>query len=190
MSRPTVRGVTDADLPAVASIFAHYVVHTTTTFEEEPPTRAAWAHKRDDIAARRLPFLVAETEGQIAGYAYAAAWRDKRSYRYTAEDTVYVAPGSTGRGLGRLLLEAVIQECSRTGIRQLIAVIADSPASAALHQACGFAEAGRLQSVGFKHGRWIDTLLMQRPLGAEGSAAAQGSADAGGSIPATCEQNL
>jgi L-amino acid N-acyltransferase YncA len=172
MSRPRVRGVTDADLPAVAGIFGYYVLHSAATFEEDPPTCSAWGHKRDEITARRLPFLIAEIEGQVAGYAYASAWRDKPSYRYTAEDTVYVAPGSTGHGLGRLLLDAVIKDCARTPVRQLVAVIADTgmPASQALHQACGFSEVGRLRSVGYKHERWIDTVLMQRQLTTDGSA--------------------
>ncbi len=172
MSRPTVRAVTDADLPAVAGIFAHYVRRSVATFEEDPPSAAAWRRKRDEIAARGLPFLVAEAGGQVAGYAYATAWRDKPGYRHTAEDTVYVAPDSTGHGLGRSLLEAVIEQCARAGIRQLVAVVADTgiPASLALHRACGFVEAGRLRAVGWKHGRWIDTVLMQRPLTADGAA--------------------
>jgi L-amino acid N-acyltransferase YncA len=166
MVRPMLRGVTEADLPAVAGIFAHYVVHSLATFEEHPPAASAWERKREEISARGLPFLVAEAEGLVAGYAYASVWRDKPAYRYTAEDAVYVAPGSTGQGLGRLLLRAVIDECAAQGVRQLVAVIADtgSPASQALHRACGFREAGRLRSVGYKHERWIDTVLMQLDL--------------------------
>jgi L-amino acid N-acyltransferase YncA len=160
--------VADADLPAVAGIFAHYVLRSVATLEDDPPSCAAWRRRKAEIAARRLPFLVAEAGGQVAGYAYATGWRDKPGYRHTAEDTVYVAPGSTGHGLGRALLEAVIEQCASAGIRQLVAVIADTgiPASQALHRACGFAEAGRLRAVGWKHGRWIDTVLMQRPLAA------------------------
>jgi phosphinothricin acetyltransferase len=166
MERLMLRGVTDADLPAVAGIFAHYVLHSLATFEEHPPAVSAWERKREEISARSLPFLVAEAEGHIAGYAYASVWRDKPAYRYTAEDAVYVAPGSTGQGLGRLLLQAVIRECASGGVHQLVAVIADtgSPASQALHRACGFREAGRLRSVGYKHDRWIDTVLMQLDL--------------------------
>jgi phosphinothricin acetyltransferase len=161
-----LRRVADADLPAVAGIFAHYVVHSLATFDEDPPTAAAWERKREEISARGLPFLVAEAGGHVAGYAYASVWRDKPGYRHTAEDTVYVAPGSTGQGLGRLLLRAVIDECAAIGLRQLVGVIADTgdPASQALHRACGFREAGRLRSVGYKHERWIDTVLMQLDL--------------------------
>jgi phosphinothricin acetyltransferase len=166
MGQLTLRGVTDADLPAVAGIFEHYVLHTLATFDEHPPAVSAWRHKRQELSARALPFLVAEADGHVAGYAYASVWRDKPGYRHTAEDTVYVAPGSTGQGLGRLLLQAVIRECAAGGIRQLVAVIADTgiPASQALHRACGFREAGRLRSVGYKHDRWIDTVLMQLEL--------------------------
>jgi phosphinothricin acetyltransferase len=173
MGRLTVRAVTDADLPVVAGIFAHYVMHSLATFDEHPPAVSAWEHKREELSARGLPFLVAEvgghaagTGGHVAGYAFASLWRGKPGYRYTAEDTVYVAPESTGQGAGRLLLQAVIQECAAIGIRQLVAVIADAgtPASLALHRACGFTEAGRLRSVGYKHDRWIDTVLMQREL--------------------------
>ena len=115
---------------------------------------------------RGLPFLVAETGGVVAGDAYASPWRPKPAYRHTAEDSVYLAPGQRGRGLGRLLLEALLAGCADADVRQVVAVIVDSgdPASAALHQACGFAVAG-LSRVGYKHGRWIDTLLMQRGLG-------------------------
>ncbi|HEY7918714.1 MAG TPA: GNAT family N-acetyltransferase, partial [Streptosporangiaceae bacterium] len=119
-----------------------------------------------DLTERKLPFLVAEAAGTVAGYAYASPWRPKPAYRHTVEDSVYLAPGQRGRGLGRLLLESLLAGCADAGVRQVIAVIADSgdPASAALHRACGFADAGRLTQVGFKHGRWIDTVLMQREL--------------------------
>jgi phosphinothricin acetyltransferase len=160
------RRVTDRDIAAVAEIYAHYVRHSLATFEEQPPGTADWQHKRDELAARRLPFLVAEDGGRVTAFGYASPWRDRPSYRYTAEDTVYVAPDATGRGLGRLVLEALVDECAGAGIRQLLAVIADTglPASVALHRACGFTEAGRLRGVGYKHGRWIDTVIMQRAL--------------------------
>ena len=113
---------------------------------------------------RKLPFLVAEAGGTVAGYAYASPWRPKPAYRHTVEDSVYLAPGQRGRGLGRLLLESLLTGCADAGVRQVIAVIADSgdPASVALHRACGFAETGRLSQVGYKHGRWLDTVLLQR----------------------------
>jgi phosphinothricin acetyltransferase len=125
-----------------------------------------WRQRLADLTERKLPFLVAEAAGTVAGYAYASPWRPKPAYRHTVEDSVYLAPGQRGRGLGRLLLESLLAGCADAGVRQVIAVIADSgdPASAALHRACGFADAGRLSHVGFKHGRWIDTVLMQREL--------------------------
>jgi L-amino acid N-acyltransferase YncA len=162
-----VRTAVQADLEQVAAIYAHYVITTEATFEEIPPTAADWRRRLDDLAGRDLPFLVAESGGVVGGYAYAAPWRPKPAYRHTVEDTVYVSPGHTGLGLGSALLGALLAECERVGARQVIAVIADtgSDASAALHRRFGFAQAGRLSGVGRKHGRWIDTVLMQRRLG-------------------------
>ena len=157
-----------ADLGRVAEIFAHYVTHSVVTFETEPPTVADWQVRLDTLASRGLPFLVARTGGEVAGYAYASPWRPKPAYRHTLEDTVYLAPGETGRGLGRRLLAELLSRAGQTGARQMVAVIADagadSEASVALHRALGFAHAGRLAAVGHKHGRWIDTVLMQRGL--------------------------
>ncbi|MFD9949785.1 GNAT family N-acetyltransferase [Nonomuraea sp. NPDC059023] len=157
-----IRPVTEADLPAVADIYAHYVLNTVATFEENPPEPGFWRAK----AASGLPFLVAEADGAVGGFAYAGQYRPKPAYRHSLEDTVYLAPGFTGRGLGRALLEALVAACRDSGARQIIAVIADGgdPASAKLHRALGFREAGRLRAVGFKHGRWLDTVLMQLDL--------------------------
>jgi L-amino acid N-acyltransferase YncA len=174
-----VRAAVPADLEPVAAICAHYVTTTVTTFEEVPPTAADWQRRLDDLAGRNLPFLVAAQDGAVAGgpgqlntvcgYAYASPWRPKPAYRYTVEDTVYISPDRTGRGLGRALLGALLTACEQAGVRQVIAVIADtgSDASAALHRRLGFTTAGRLTRVGRKHGRWIDTVLMQRDLGAD-----------------------
>lgn len=158
------------DLEAIAGIFARYVVESVATFEEVPPTVAHWRQRLDDLASRPLPFLVAEVGGEVAGYAYASPWRPKPAYRYTVENTVYVAPEWTGIGLGRLLLDELLAQCAQVGVRQMIAVLADTgdPTSAALHYACGFVEAGRLRAVGRKHDRWIDTLLLQRDLSTGG----------------------
>jgi L-amino acid N-acyltransferase YncA len=136
------------------------------TFEDSPRTQAYWSQHADELAQLGLPFLVAETDGEIVGYAYAGPWRRKPAYRSAAEDSVFVAPGRTGLGIGRRLLTELIAACADARLRQLIAVIADSgeQASVALHLACGFSHAGRLTEVGFKHGRWIDTVLMQRTL--------------------------
>lgn len=161
-----VRTATAADAEAIAGIFAHYVTSSIVTFEETPPTAGQWQARLADLAASGLPVLVAELDGAVAGYAYASPWRPKPAYRHTVEDTVYLAPHSRGRGLGRLLLDALLDACAAAGVRQVIAVIADTgdPASAALHYRCGFTQAGRLSEVGHKHGRWVDTLLLQRPL--------------------------
>ena len=131
------------------------------------PTAADWQRRLHDLARRNLPFLVAEENGTVCGYAYATPWRPKPAYRYTVEDTVYIAHDRTGRGLGRALLGALLTGCDQAGARQVIAVIADtgSDASVALHRRLGFMPAGRLCRVGHKHGRWIDTVLMQRELG-------------------------
>ena len=162
----SVRAATLADLEAVAGILAFYVTGSVATFEEDPPGVSQWRHRLGDLAERKLPFLVAEAAGAIAGYAYASPWRPKPAYRHTVEDSVYLAPGQRGRGLGRMLLQSLLAACADAGVRQVIAVIADTgdPASVALHRACGFADAGRLSQVGYKHGRWIDTRLMQREL--------------------------
>ena len=169
--RPVViRKAIPADSEQVAAIFAHYVATSVATFEEVPPTAADWRRRLDELGRQNLPFLVAQV-GQagevVCGYAYASPWRPKPAYRYTVEDTVYISPGHTGRGLGSALLGGLLDGCAAAGARQVIAVIADtgSDVSAALHRRFGFAEAGRLRGVGRKHGRWIDTVLMQRELG-------------------------
>jgi L-amino acid N-acyltransferase YncA len=166
-SEPVIRAAIPADAGQVAAIFAHYVATSVATFEEVPPTAADWRRRLDDLTGRNLPFLVAEAGRTVCGYAYASPWRPKPAYRHTVEDTVYISPGHTGRGLGRALLGGLLDGCADAGARQVIAVIADtgSDASAALHRRFGFAEAGRLSGVGRKHGRWIDTVLMQRELG-------------------------
>ena len=175
-----IRAAEANDLGVIAGIFAHYVTTSVSTFEETPPTVREWENKLSGISELGLPFLVVESgggggrgagggRGVVAGYAYAGPWRPKPAYRHTVEDSVYLAPGWTGRGLGRMLLTALLAHCARAGARQMIAVIADSgaDASVALHRACGFTDAGRLAGVGFKHGRWLDTLLLQRGLTAD-----------------------
>lgn len=161
-----IRPVRADDLDAVTGIFAHYVATSVVTFETTPPTVEYWRRSCDDLASRGLPFLVCERAGEVAGFAYAAPWRPKPAYRHTVECTIYLAPDHTGQGLGRRLLSALLEQCARAGAEQVIAVIADSgnPASEALHRSCGFSDAGRLRNVGRKHGRLIDTLLMQHDL--------------------------
>ncbi|RJL24219.1 GNAT family N-acetyltransferase [Bailinhaonella thermotolerans] len=164
-----IRPATLADLKTVGAIYAHYVREGVATFDEEPPGPEAWEAKHADLAARGLPFLVAEVDGEVAGYAYAAQYRPKPAYRHTVEDTIYLAPERTGRGLGKALLTALIEDATRAGARQMIAVVADTgdPASTLLHLRHGFTEVGRLKAVGRKHGRWVDTVLLQRELAAE-----------------------
>jgi len=162
-----VRAAVPADAERVAAIFAHYVTSSVATFEEVAPTADQWRQRLADRTARNLPFVVAEADGSVCGYAYASPWRPKPAYRYTVEDSVFLAPGRTGRGIGSALLGTLLAGCAAAGARQVIAVIADtgSDASAALHRRFGFTQAGLLAGVGRKHGRWIDTLLMQKDLG-------------------------
>jgi phosphinothricin acetyltransferase len=181
--QPVVRAAVPADAEPVAAIFAHYVATSVATFEEVAPTAADWRRRLGELAARNLPFLVAEARvagngmgeagagvggdgGFVCGFAYASPWRPKSAYRHTVEDTVYLSPGCTGRGIGSALLGTLLAGCAAAGARQVIAVIADtgSDASAALHRRFGFTQAGLLSGVGRKHGRWIDTLLMQKEL--------------------------
>jgi L-amino acid N-acyltransferase YncA len=159
----TIRPATPADAAAVAAIYAHYVETSAATFDEVAPTADETAAR---IEAARLPFLVSETGGTIDGYAYLVPYSDRRAYRFTVEDSVYVAPEARGRSVGKALLEQLLAEGKRAGVREVIARIAvtDDPASVEIHRAFGFIEAGRLTDVGFKLGRWHDTLLMQRSL--------------------------
>jgi len=153
-----IRPAEPADTEQVAAIFAHYVATSVATFEVGQGVQGVQGGQEVEAAG---------DAGAICGYAYASPWRPKPAYRYTVEDTVYISPAHTGRGLGRALLGGLLAGCADAGARQVIAVIADtgSDASAALHRRFGFAEAGRLRGVGRKHGRWIDTVLMQRELG-------------------------
>ena len=169
---PIVRACKAGDLAAIERIYAHYVLHGTATFEEVPPGSDYWRERLDEITGLGLPFLVGEFRGEVLGYAYCTRWRPRPGYRYTAEDSVYVAHEAVGRGIGSLLLPALLAGCEAAGIRQVIAVIAsgDDAASLALHRRFGFEQVGRLTAVGFKFGRWLDTTLMQRQLGSEPTA--------------------
>ena len=162
-----VRASRDTDIPKIAAIYAHHVRHGLASFEETPPDANEMAKRRLDIVAKGFPYLVAEAEGAILGYCYASLYRARVAYRFTLEDSVYVAPDAIRRGVGRALLGALIPACEATGARQLIAVIGDSAnrSSIGLHEAFGFVRVGLLTSVGFKFGRWVDSVLMQRGLG-------------------------
>jgi len=172
-----VRPATAADVEAIAAIYAHHVIHGAGTFEETPPAPEEIARRIAAVAALGLPYLVAQASeaasNEVIGFAYAAPFRPRAAYRYTAEDSVYVAPGFARAGVGRTLLGQVIGECEALGLRQLMAVIgdADNAASIGLHRALGFAPAGICRAVGFKHGRWLDTVWMQRPLNSGDSEA-------------------
>lgn len=164
---PTIRPSREADLDAITAIYAHHVLHGTGTFELEPPTRADMAARRAEVLARGLPWLVAEADGNVLGFAYANWFKPRPAYRFSAEDSVYVADAARGRGVGRALLTALIEHAEAAGVRQLMAVVGDSAnaGSIALHRALGFEPAGVMRSVGWKHGAWRDIVLMQRPLG-------------------------
>jgi phosphinothricin acetyltransferase len=161
-----IRAATDADAEALAEIYDHHVRTGFGSFELEPPGVTWMNAKRRDVQAHGLPFVVAELGRRVLGYAYAAPFRPRPGYRYTAEDSVYVAPDAVGRGVGRATLAAVLDQCAARGLRQVVAVIGDSgnAASIGLHRALGFQDAGVLRDVGFKHGRWVDIVFMQKPL--------------------------
>lgn len=162
----STRPATTADLPAIAEIYAHYVVNSVASFELEPPTDDEWQQRFAKVTAAGFPFLVVERDGRVAGYAYCLPWKARPAYQGTVEDSIYLAPWATGQGAGRELLGALLEASRAAGIREVIAVIADSgdPSSIALHKKLGFEDAGRLRQVGHKHGRDIDTVLLQCSL--------------------------
>ncbi len=166
----TLRPATPADMPAIQRIYAHHVLHGFASFEEIPPDAAELTRRWSTIVEAGLPYVCAvdATAGDALGYAYAGPYRPRSAYRYCVEDSIYLAPEATGRGIGRALLEHLIERCTGIGKRQMVAVIGDSAnhASVALHRACGFRAVGTFAAIGFKHGRWVDSVLMQRPLGA------------------------
>ena len=164
---PIIRPSRDDDVAAIAAIYGHHVVHGVASFEEVPPAVEEMAHRRGEILALGLPYLVAERDGKAVGYCYASRFRPRVGYRYTLEDSVYVAADAVGHGIGRRLLEAVLARATELGYRQIVAVIGgrETVASVRLHERLGFAHAGILPAVGFKFGRWIDIALMQRALG-------------------------
>lgn len=171
-----VRATVAEDAAGLAEVYADAVRHGLGTFEETPPSPAEMDRRRARLARHRLPHLVAEDAGRVLGFAYAAPFRPRPAYRYTAEDTVYVHPDAKGRGVGRALLGEVVEGCRARGLRQLTALIGDSgnAASIGLHAALGFEPAGRLPAVGFKHGRWVDVVWMRLALNGGDSTAPMG----------------
>jgi phosphinothricin acetyltransferase len=163
-----VRAASEADMAAVRDIYAHYVLHSLATFEETPPPLEDMLARRRASADLNLPYLVAEARGEILGFAYAALYRARPAYRFTIEDSVYVADGFGGCGIGSALLGELIARCEHGPWRRMVAIVGDSAnsGSIALHRRFGFELVGTLRSVGFKHGRWVDTPILQRGLGA------------------------
>jgi L-amino acid N-acyltransferase YncA len=162
----TVRPTSRHDLGAISDIYAHHVRTGVATFELTAPDPTEWQRRFDAVISPGLPFLTATLDGEIVGYAYCAPWKPRPAYRHTVEDSVYVAPHAVGRGVGGYLLDSLLADCASVGVREVIAIIvdADGAASLALHRNRGFVDAGRLTSVGYKHGQWLDTLLLQRSL--------------------------
>jgi len=169
MPDPTLllRSSTDADLPVLARIYGQAVLHGTGTFELEAPDEAEMARRRSDVLAKGLPWLVAERAGRVIGYAYANHFRPRRAYRFCLEDSIYLDEGARGHGVGRLLLAELMARCEAAGARQMLAVIGDSAnaGSIGVHRACGFEDAGLFKAAGWKLGRWLDVVLMQKALG-------------------------
>lgn len=162
---PVIRAAAVGDAAAIAAIYRHHVLHGTATFDTVPPEPAEMAAKIAAIGARGWPFLVAEANGAVAGYAYATRFRDREAYRFTCENSIYIADAWRGRRIGTALLHRLLDEAAAAGFGQMIAVAGGGePASIALHAAAGFVEAGRMRAVGFKFGRWLDTVYMQRSL--------------------------
>jgi L-amino acid N-acyltransferase YncA len=171
-----LRAASRSDVPAIARIYGHYVLHGLASFELDAPPPDEMLRRFDAITAAGYPYFVATEGDRVLGYAYASAFRTRPAYRYTVEDSVYIDPAAVGRGVGRQLLLALIEACTQAQFRQMIAVIGDSAnhASIGLHRACGFDRMNVFVATGFKHGRWVDTVFMQRALG-----------DGDGSLPQT-----
>jgi phosphinothricin acetyltransferase len=167
MTEIIIRRAQAADIASITRIYAHAVRNGTASFEIEPPDEGEMAHRQQVLLAGGHPYLVAEHTGTVIGYAYAGPYRSRPGYARSVEDSIYVAPDAQRRGVGRALLARLIAECETRGFRQMIAVIGDSQQapSIALHRAAGFRLVGTLEAVGFKFGRWLDSVLMQRPLG-------------------------
>ncbi len=173
MQKVIIRPAVPGDIAAITRIYADAVLHGTASFEIEPPAEAEMLRRQSTLVSNGYPYFAAEIEGLVAGYAYAGPYRARPAYKWSVEDSIYVAPVMHRKGIGGLLLDRLIAESERRGFRQMIAVIGDSAqaASIAVHERAGFRHIGTLRSVGFKHGKWLDTVLMQRALG-EGDTAA------------------
>jgi L-amino acid N-acyltransferase YncA len=166
-SEMLIRPSADADLAPLTRLYAWHVLHGTGTFELEPPDEPEMARRRADVIGKGLPWLVAEDAGRVVGYAYANHFRPRRAYRFCVEDSIYLSPDATGRGLGRLLLAELVSRCEAAGARQMLALIGDSAnhGSIGVHRALGFRQVGLLAASGWKFERWLDVVIMQRELG-------------------------
>jgi L-amino acid N-acyltransferase YncA len=162
-----IRPSREDDLPAIAAIYAHHVLHGTGTFETTPPTEAEMAARRADVLAKGLPWLVAEDNGQVVGFAYCQWFKPRPAYRFSAEDSIYLHPDAAGKGQGRELLKQLMLTAEKAGIRKLMAVIGDSAnaGSVGVHRSLGFTQVGILKSCGWKFGKWLDIVLMEKSLG-------------------------
>ena len=162
-----IRPSLDSDLPAITSNYGHHVLHGTGTFETTPPTELDMASRRADVLSKGLPYLVIETADGVLGFAYCNWFKPRPAYQFSAEDSIYLAPAAAGKGMGRLLLEELIAQAERAGVRKLIAVIGDSAnlGSVSVHKACGFQPVGVLANCGWKFERWLDVVLMDRVIG-------------------------
>lgn len=164
---PLIRPSRDEDLPAITAIYAHHVLHGTGTFETEPPSVSDMLARRADVLAKGLPWLVAEDEGKVAGFAYGNWFKPRPAYRYSVEDSIYLAPDLHRKGLGRALLTELLARCEAVGVRKVMAVIGDSAnaGSVGVHLALGFTQVGVVESCGWKFGAWRDIVIMQKTLG-------------------------
>ena len=162
-----IRPSLDADVAAVTAIYQHHVLNGTGTFEITPPTPEDMVNRRQDVLSKNLPYLVLEEDSMVIGFAYCNWFKPRPAYRFSAEDSIYLAPSATGRGLGKLLLTELMAQAERAGVRKLIAVIGDSAnrGSIGVHQLCGFTHVGVLSACGWKFERWLDVVLMERALG-------------------------
>ena len=169
-NRGMLRNVAEEDAAAIAAIYAHHVIHGTASYDTEPPTAADTLAKIRRIRGENWPFIVAEQDGRVVGYAYATQFRDRAAYTWTCENSIYVHPEWQGQGVGKALLEHLCEKAQEFGFRQMVGVIGGAEeASVRLHASCGFREVGRLHAAGWKHGRWLDNVYMQRALGAGSS---------------------
>ncbi len=174
---PKIRPSTSTDIPSITSIYAHHVLHGTGTFETGPPSEQDMAERRADVLSKGLPYLVIEDTTGVVGFAYCNWFKPRPAYRFSAEDSIYLAPSTRGRGLGKLLLVEMMAQAERCGVRKLIAVIGDSAnqASVGVHRACGFNHVGLLANCGWKFDRWLDVVLMDKAIGSGSSTSPNSS---------------